>query len=229
MSYSRAVSPYASASISASPVLHSDTEFPPLSSHSPQSPLPLRKRRLIEPDCNSSSDDDDDDVVDVDVATTFNIVDFISSAPPKKTRVSDRPLPRVLSIRNHASSSGASSRIASSSRPVFSRYPVSSRVPTSSSRFPVSSRVPTSSSRFPVSSRVPTSSSRFPVSSRVPTSSSRFPVSSLVHTSSHVPTPSSSVSSSLPPTPLSPRDTALERPSCAHEEIPLLALSKYSR
>jgi hypothetical protein len=28
---------------------------------------------------------------------------------------------------------------------------------------------------------------------------------------------------------LSPRDTALERPSCAHEEIPLLALSKYTR
>lgn len=167
MSYSRAVSPYASASISASPVLHSDTEFPPLSSHSPQSPLPLRKRRLIEPDCNSSSDDDDDDdVVDVDVATTFNIVDFISSAPPKKTRVSDRPLPRVLSIRNHASSSGASSR------PVFSRYPVSSHVPTSSSRVPTSSRVPLSSrvpvsSHFHTSSHVPTPSSS--VSSSLPT------------------------------------------------------------
>jgi hypothetical protein len=84
MSYSRAVSPYASASISVSPVLHSDTEFPPLSS-----PLPLRKRRIID-------NDDDDDVI------------HILSPPPPPTSLKRSKLPanpKVLSQNTQRDSS----------------------------------------------------------------------------------------------------------------------------
>ena len=96
MSYSRAVSPYASASISVSPVLPSDTEFPPLSS--PQSPLPLRKRRIID-------NDDDDDVIHIHSPTSIK-----RSKLPANPKVLSQNTQRDSSLIGWLNSSSTSSK-----------------------------------------------------------------------------------------------------------------------